>query len=413
MNRETKLYLYNFSYNGYQDDFLNSLEPLSPGASFFIKLSRRFKPNRLIARTGEWSLPWPQQLIPKFSMPEYDPSFSCSFEDVTDRQALKIKKRIQSGDKFALMYSGGIDSTTVLVSLLKNLTKEELQSISICCSLHSVAENPMFWSKFIEGNFNILDSNSLKYNNLFDLKLIPITADEGDPIFGTMAGLDLFLKFDRYVSDLSPASASKLKNLKSKMISGELHYSLFKDLIINHLNSSGDVNFAKALYEKLVVNIKTSRMPIHSVHDFFWWFIFNIKYLNCSIRGPVFFNDSEDFKYAIDNTYNWYNDVEYQLWSMNNNNNGTKIQSGISTYKTAARNYIFDFDKNLWYKNFKLKLESLNLVVNRQPVSNLPINRRPVSRMALDTEYNMYSLNDAKLQDYFKFHLENYKINWC
>ena len=108
MEKDTVLYFHNFSFNGYQDNFLNSLENLSDGSKFFITMARRFRPSRFVTRNGEWSLPWNQELIPKFRMPEYDPAFKLSFSAVTDLEALTIKSRIHRGEKFAVLYSGRI-----------------------------------------------------------------------------------------------------------------------------------------------------------------------------------------------------------------------------------------------------------------------------------------------------------------
>lgn len=412
MEKDTVLYFHNFSFNGYQDNFLNSLENLSDGSKFFITMARRFRPSRFVTRNGEWSLPWNQELIPKFRMPEYDPAFKLSFSEVTDLEALTIKSRIHRGEKFAVLYSGGIDSTVVLASLIKNLSTEELKSVSVCASIHSIVENPSFFYKYILNKLNIIDSNSVKCDDLIEQGYIPITADEGDPIFGTMIGLNLYYNFDTLVEGLSDNTKYNLKKQKHQLISGELHYSVFKDLIIKHLSYNGDLNFGKLLYEKYVYNSATSSVPIHSVHDFFWWLIFNVKYLNCSVRAALYFNDRVDYSVAIDKIYNWYNSENYQLWSMNNNNNGEKIKNGITSYKSAARDYIYSLDKNEWYKTFKLKLESLNMIVNRQDLSNLPSSNLPIARIGFDKNFNALSVDDPKVREYFTNHLANYKIDW-
>ena len=94
---------------------------------------------------------------------------------------------------------------------------------------------------------------------------------------------------------------------------------------------------------------------IHSLHDFFWWLIFNIKYLNCAVRGSLYFNDRVEWKTAMDRIVNWFGHNDYQLWSMVNNNNGQKIKKTQASYKWAAREYIYDLDKNDWYKFFKIR----------------------------------------------------------
>lgn len=411
MDKDTVLYFHNISYNGYQDQFLDSLSSLSEGSKFFITMSRRFKPSRFISRNGEWSLPWPQELIPKFSMPDYDLSFKKTFEEVTDNEALLLRNRVRNGDKFALMWSGGLDSTVVLCSILKNFSEEDLKSFSVCASLHSVIENPIFYKKYIHNKINVIDSNQIKYDNLFLDNLIPITADEGDPIFGTMIGIGLYQNYNAMLEGLSPTTQHNLKNIKSKMLTGDLHYSNFKDLIIKQLTYKNDFKFGQTLYEKYVRNIETASVPVHSVHDFFWWLIFNVKYLNCSVRAALYFNDSIDYKKTVNETINWYNSKNYQLWSMVNNNNGQKILGSVSTYKHASRQYIYNFDKNIWYKNFKIKLESLNLVVNRQDTSNSNF-IKPAARIAFDKNYKPYSIDDPLVKHYFEYHLEKYRIDW-
>ena len=319
------LYFHSLSFNGYQDDVLNNIySECDAGGKFFIDIARRVNPSRFISRNGEWSLPWKQTLIPGFEMPAYDPAFNLSFEEVTDNRALEIKKRVNAGEQFAVMYSGGIDSTVVLASLIKNLTTQELTSITICASSESIIENPTYWKNFIHNKFKLIDSKTVKYDDLIEQNLTPITADEGDCIFGTLMGLTLYNNFDYYLDSLSPNTKNRLKNLKYKVSSEDVHYSIFEDLIIKHLSVNGNPDFGKLLYEKYHWNIQTSSVPVHSLHDFFWWLIFNVKYLNCSVRGAIYFNDRIDCKTAIYRIFNWFNGKDYQLWSMANNNNEKK-----------------------------------------------------------------------------------------
>ena len=407
------LYFHSLSFNGYQDDVLNNIySECDAGGKFFIDIARRVNPSRFISRNGEWSLPWKQTLIPGFEMPAYDPAFNLSFEEVTDNRALEIKKRVNAGEQFAVMYSGGIDSTVVLTSLIKNLTVQELTSITICASAESIIENPTYWKNFIHNKFKLIDSKTVKYDDLIEQNLTPITADEGDCIFGTLMGLTLYNNFDYYLDSLSPNTKNRLKNLKYKVSSEDVHYSIFEDLIIKHLSVNGNPDFGKLLYEKYHWNIQTSSVPVHSLHDFFWWLIFNVKYLNCSVRGAIYFNDRIDCKTAIYRIFNWFNGKDYQLWSMVNNNNGQKIHNTLSTYKYAARNYIYSLDKNEYYRDFKLKLESLFTIVNKQDVASLPISQRPAARIFMTDQFEILNIDNKDAQTFLKESLFNYKIDW-
>lgn len=379
---------------------------------WYISVADRFSPHRFVSRNGEWTIPWKQELPPKFQMPEYDPGFSKTFEQVTDEKALRIKQRINAGEKFAVMYSGGIDSTVVLASFIKNFTQEELKQVYVCASAESVIENPYFWNNFILDKLSVIDSKKHKYDDLIEMNLTPITADEGDCIFGTLIGLNLYNNFDYLIQSLSPETRLNLSNLKNKMSSHDVHFSVFQDLIVKYLDVANNPTFGRILYEKYVRNIETATVPVHSLHDFFWWLIFSIKYLNCSMRGALYYNDRVEWRTAVDRIENWYNDAEYQRWSMANNNNGQKIKNTPLSYKNIARDYIYGVDRNPWYRNFKTKLESLWMIGNPQKVDHLAINRRPNFRIALTKNYEMVYTDTPGVKEYFFHHLSNYKIDW-
>ena len=405
------LYFASLSYNGYQDNFLNQLHRESgPAGKFFINIAKRINPCRFVTRNGEWSLPWEQELIPKFQMPAYNPSFNKTFEEVTDTSALGLKLRIQKGEKFALMYSGGIDSTLILTAMIKNLTLEELKSFTVCASVTSMIENPYMWEHYIKDKIHVIDSKTVKYDDLIDMGYTPITADEGDCIFGTSLGLTLYNNFDYYIENLSSQTKDRLKPLKYKISSEDVHYSVYADLLIKHFGIASDPTFGKLLYEKYVWNAETANVPIHSLHDFFWWLIFNVKYLNCAVRGALFHNDRIDYCTAVNKIENWYSGEEYQLWSMSNNNNGQKIKKTVASYKWAAREYIWDLDHNDYYKFFKLKTESLQFIINKQDFSKSKI--LPQARIGFDTDYQPMSVDDPATQNYFRHAILNYKIDW-
>ncbi len=408
------LYFSSISFNYYNDAIWKDIyDSCSYDGKFFINISRRINPCRFVTRNGEWSLPWKQELIPGFEMPEYDSTFSKTFSQITDEKVLRIRDEINKGKKYVVMYSGGLDSTVIVAGMIKNLTEAELRNISISASVESIIENPVFWNKYIQDKFTIFDSNTYKYDDLIEQGYVPITADEGDCMFGTLFGLTLYNNFDYYIEGLSGDSKQYLQTIKYKISDPDIHFSNYKDLIIKHLGIPQDPNFGKVLYEKYVHNINTASVPVHSLHDFFWWLIFNMKYLNCAVRGALYLNDRVDWKTAIYTVINWYSDTDYQRWSMVNNNNGQKIEKTLSTYKVAARDYIWDLDHNDWYKTFKLKLESLWNIAIHQDVSKIPNDRRPVYRARLTKDYQMLYMQDKDVQDFYRYHLQNYKIDWA
>lgn len=430
LTTDTKLYFSSVIFNLYQNKFWQDLYnelPANSGGRFHINLARKINPNRTISRDSSiWSIPLPQDIWPGFETPTYDPTFSLTFGEVSDLVACSLRDRInQNNEKFAIMWSGGIDSTVVLVALLKNLTQEELKNVAVCTSISAIIEYPNFYNDHIVGKFKLLDSFTLKYDDLIRQGYSPITADEGDCIFGTFFGLQLYYNWKMYANMLSADSRHHISTIIDKVTDPTVHWTQFKDLLIEYFQlvpnqdfpypamPEVDKNFGRLLYEKFELNIKTTQVPINSLHDFFWWLIFNVKYLNCAVRGGLYFNDTLPPKDSVESIVNWYSFPQYQLWSMANNNNGTKIKLNAASYKWAAREYIYDFDKNPYYKHFKLKLESMGIPMSNQNVNSLPKELRPNAKFAVDTNYNWLYIDDNNVQNYIKQHFHNFKIDWA
>jgi hypothetical protein len=202
-----------------------------------------------------------------------------------------------------------------------------------------------------------------------------------------------------------------------------VHYSEFKDLLISYMAypanqkfpivgvENPDPNFGRRLYDKFARNAETATVPVNSLHDFFWWLIFNVKMLNCGVRGALYYNDRIAPEQAIHAVENWYLDAGYQRWSMVNNNNGEKIGHSAATYKKAARDYIWSFDRNDWYRSFKLKLESMALNTVRQNIDESTF-AKPVARFGINKNYDFLDIRDPSVKNYIRHHLDNYKIDW-
>ena len=339
-----------------------------PRAKLCLDIALFFNKNSFVARDGEWPCPWKYSIAPGFEMPKYDSKFSMNFEEVTNKSALEIRDLIKRTDKrVAVYYSGGIDSTVCLIALLKNLTPEELKHIDLCLSSESIIENPYLFVKHITRKFNILDSAKIRYSEIEQAGNFAITCDQGDSVFGTEFGTHIYYNYRQLLQKVSPETRRKLENYYLKISAAEVHYSEFADLLIAYFEHPRDPSFGRHFYEALVQNIKTASVPIHSLHDFFWWIIFNLKYMECALRSSIYYYGGTNYSKSINETIiNWFNHENYQKWSMVNNNTGQKIRgSTAATYKWAAREYIQSYDKNDWFFRHKLKLSSLKPLIWR------------------------------------------------
>ena len=410
--------MYNRSFKTVVEPILNDV---SFDSKFYLNISRAFTYESYIPRTGEWSTPWPVTVDPEYSMPAYNSSFNKSFEEITDQTAFMIAENIERSDKeHTVFYSGGIDSTTTLVSLIKNLSQEHLSKISVCLSSDSVIENPYFYLDHIKGKFKIIDSNNHDLLEHSKNNIVSIVADLGDAIFGTELGTRLYPQIYSIGKELG-YNINTLFKLRNGVSDVNVHYSEYKEIIIQYFNNilkskhpnydTDDKLFGELYYHKLDHNIKTSSVPIITLHDFFWWIIFNVKFMHCALRpGTIHSTGTDRTKIFKEGMLNWYGTKDYQLWSMANNNNGEKI-SGITqgSYKWAARKYIYDFDKNDWYKTYKIKFASMPLVTNRNWKSKFNLLD---NFFALTEKYHSLTFGEPSIDNYVREQILNYKINW-
>ena len=382
MQLSDKLYYYTIK----QSEFWEDIEKHSSSdGMFWFDGLKKYNSFSMMARAGEWDMPFEYEITPGYEIPKYDPTFNKPFDQIMDEKALQIRNRIRAGEKFALMYSGGIDSTAILVSLIKNLNAEEFESITLFTSRSAEYENPYFWQKYILNKINIVDSKTVPVSNLVESGFTIITGDNGDSIFGTFVSLEFYVKHGSTFS--------------------EKHYSNYADELSNFFafdNSERGLKCGRMMYEKYDRNIRSVDVPIYTIHDYFWWTIFNLKYTECSIRGSINVNKKMPVKTYLDLVVNWFNDEDYQKWSMVNNNNGQKIKSYISTYKYIIRKYIYDFDKNDWYFYFKDKIASL---------SNIRSSSYDKTVVGVDSNYNVLRSTDDSVRDYFRNKFANYKSN--
>jgi hypothetical protein len=419
-----KTYFNSIVWNGYQNDFWQNLSNELPDAGqFYIDISRRLNPNRLIKRSSaQWSIPFDQAVWPGYDMPQFQP-VTTTFADASDFRAKEIAQRIQMGQKFAVMYSGGIDSTVIMCALIKNLTAEELSHITVCASAASIVNNPLFWQKFIHDRFDVIDSSNHKYDDLVRLGFIPISGDTGDCLFGTTWASHLYYNWRKYVKDSTSMSQANIENKIKSFTDPSVHYSFFKDMLIAYFAipkkqgfpyvpiDQPNINFGQLFYDKLDLHAKTSPIPINSLHDFFWWYMFDLKYINCAVRGLIYYNDTMDIKTLSTRFVDWYTTDLYQQWAMNNNNHA-KIGYTNATYKKTAKDYIFDLDHNPWYYHFKLKIENVGLMFNKQSVNHLPVEQRPNARVGVNENFDVLYIDQPLVQDYLRSSLENYEIDW-
>jgi hypothetical protein len=294
-------------------------------------------------RTGKNVYPLKNDLISElnFQVPDYDSNFSMSFSDVTDLRLQQLIKS-HSNKRWLVLWSGGIDSMVIIVSILKNLSPAERANIDVACNRISIYEHPKFFYEYIQPNFNIIDSNFLKLNEPIFEKYYVIDGEPADQLYGGIAS--------------------------RSMIDGKTILKDWRrdpDELIDFLTDSVDRPFAEWYYDTAKQNIDSMDVPIENYYDFCWWLFFNASWSAIMLR-PLQFqttNSVNGVKLYFDNFIHWFNTVEYQKWSMVSRF-GIKYEANINNRKLASKKYIYDFDRDEYYFHFKTKIESTSRFVS-------------------------------------------------
>lgn len=270
----------------------------------------------------------------KFCMPQIDQNFSKTFTEITDQRCYELISQY-SQKPWIVQWSGGIDSTVILVSLLKNLSKEQLSNITVSCNAISVFENPLFFRNHVLKNFKTTNSTDLHIEEKFNDYYI-IDGNPADLLFSGGLGLN--------------AKNSGLDLSKSWRNSA--------DKLINFLTYYADSNVAKWLYTHMEANLASNNehcQVVETLADWCWWINFNWKWIGDCWHGL----DAQRLKNTqlYHNSYiNWFNNTDYQQWSISCGRYSL-IKDGpcAGDYKKSSKQYIHDFDHNDYYLNFKTK----------------------------------------------------------
>jgi len=218
--------------------------------------------------------------------------------------------------KIWLSWSGGIDSTTMVASILKVASTQDFERMTIVLSHHSVLENPSFYERYLQHlpQKNILEDLS---NQLVRENAVLITGELGDQLFGS----DFLMDAD-FLED----------------------YRIAAPRIIG-----------TTIFERLHPIIEESPFPIRTAHDFFWWFNFTQKWQFVKYRGLEHVTWNLEAKYGP-NLMHFFDNVDFQLWSLQNHD--LKHRGNWTTYKAAAKDFLFELTNDEAQRHLK-KWQSL------------------------------------------------------
>lgn len=238
------------------------------------------------------------------------PNNKKTFEDMAIERALELKKL--DGDIY-VMYSGGIDSTSVLTAIIVSWSEEELKRVHILASIQSISEFPEMWNLVVE-KFKGRISSSYAHVEKACKKGYVITGEHGDQIFGSDA--------IKKVIKVHGESAIHT-NWETKMPA--VYDFMFGE------------EMSKKFIEIYRQTIVACPFPIKSCFDWVWWFNFTNKWQHVKYR-LLSYKDWENPKEYFPKIHHFFDTPEWQRWSLDNHD--LKIENSLKSYKIAAKKFI-------------------------------------------------------------------------
>lgn len=277
-------------------------------------------------------------------------SDSQDFSTVCLKTASKISQHTDR--PLAVLWSGGIDSTTALVALLQTVPWER---IVVVCNQHSELENPGLFKKIIQPHLQVLSVTDWQQNKD---QYFTVSGDAGDTTWAVLdhSAFEQNHNFNqpwRQVLDLSPME--------------------------------GNTDF-------LEMFCSWSGRTINTVLELRAWFYLCCKWQS---KSMVLFHDNPGLN--PQNACAFYDfDDGFSIWTMNNLDK--IIGDHWHQYKMPAKKFIFDFDGNTDYYTYKEKEYSVSLKFKK--VWHIKNNQLS---FAMDQNYNAYGLSCLPFMDMHLF----------
>lgn len=240
----------------------------------------------------------------------------------------RAKELINRNKKIYLSWSGGIDSTLCLVSLIKaGINSDQL---IVCMNNDGIRENPYFYKNYILPTFHLMSiekfSQILKYDKLDG---IFVNGDPADALMGIDFALPIYKKFGYEFLNLCCSRENVVKYFTASNMTEQA---------------------ANCWFDFFLASRNLSPRPINNIYDFSWWCTFNHRWQTA--------NEKIRTRYENDVEYvRFFNNEEFICWSINQQL--PKIEK-YSDFKKIFKEIIYKFDKNFQYLENKIKLESVS-----------------------------------------------------
>jgi hypothetical protein len=280
------------------------------------------------------------QSIPHFLDIDYsyspipiNPNFNLDFNTIVKNRCIEL---LSTGKQINVAWSGGIDSTFVLLSLYHYCNDPE--QIKVYGTYNSIVESGDLFDRFIKNRMSYsIKVNTTTQNNFIEENCIYVTGSMSNQLF--VPGLtynksrDCILefknKFEETIHDKYNKDLARMADL------------CYKDVLTDEC------------LEFLSPSIINSPKPINTLQDLRWYILFNYKWYDVLTYSLIGLDSNK-----MNRIHAFFNTNEFQLWSIHNNDPVTKT-GDYNDERWQLRESISEYIGDTYFSLTKKKFTSV------------------------------------------------------
>jgi hypothetical protein len=295
-------------------------------------LACRFLRCSIIDRTSTLDQGFDYAVLDRIPAPATD---GATFAELCDTAGAEVvAEALATGRSIDVLWSGGIDSTTALIAVMKAAEARRCADrVCVLLSLDSVLEYPGFFLRHINGTYRIR-AVPHPISEALDPAAITVTGEHGDQLFGSHL----------------------LESYVRRGLGGVDYREVLPLVLVERLRS---VRGAYRVNRYLTPVIAAAPVPLRTLFDCMWWLNFSLKWQEVTLRLPVF--RGEQARGAYEALRHFFRDDRFQAWALANTYG--RVPTVWARYKDAAKRYILEFTGDRVYYRDKEKVDSLRNVM--------------------------------------------------
>lgn len=260
-------------------------------------------------------------MVPTIDDVKNYPSHSLSFSDLVDIRINELfNVSTNSNKNISILYSGGLDSTAIVIGILKNFSIADRKNVTLLCTPSSYYEFPKIFSMLVK-NFNI--QYCCHALEKYTKNSVLVTGMANDLHFGSNGWIQKAISIDK---DLP------YENYESGM-------KKFLEFLYP--------NFGTKLFNLYRPIVEESLIPIKTVNEFIFWYYYTQGFQLVRFAYLRYKNTFTSLQ-TFNKLFQFYDDPRFEYYSLNNIH--LTISYEHHQFKKPVKDYICDFLKDDSYQ---------------------------------------------------------------